>query len=100
MSQERERQLLTPLADSTLATVEHNHHEKIRSALSPFSTQTVHRLQSVVEERVDALLDALVKYARSHRGKPLNVMYPFSAFTYGMHQGTLWNVKEKKELTL
>lgn len=82
-----EEHLLTHLADSTLATVEHNHHEKSRSALSPFSTQTVHRLQSVVEERVDALLDALVKYARSHRGKPLNVMYPFSAFTYGMCLG-------------
>jgi hypothetical protein len=55
-----------------------------RNALNPFfSTQTVHRLQSVVEERADALLDALVKYAKSHQGKPLNVMYPFSAFTYG-----------------
>lgn len=78
--------LLTIPADSKLATVQHNHHEKSRSALSPsFSTQTVHKLQSVVEEQVDALLDALVKYARSHRGKPLNVMYPFSAFTHGMH---------------
>jgi len=68
---------------STLATVDHNHHQMRRNALNPFfSTQTVHRLQSVVEERADALLDALVKYAKSHQGKPLNVMYPFSAFTY------------------
>ena len=72
------------LAESALATIDHNHHKLRRSALNPFfSTQTVRNLQPVIEERVDALLDAFLNYANASNGQPLDVMYPFSAFTNG-----------------
>ncbi|GKT42503.1 N-acetyltryptophan 6-hydroxylase ivoC [Colletotrichum spaethianum] len=67
--------------DNALATVDHEHHKLRRSALNPFfSTQTVRKLQPIIEERVDALLSRLLD--QSQRSKePLDVMYPFSAFT-------------------
>ncbi|KAF7548101.1 hypothetical protein G7046_g8791 [Stylonectria norvegica] len=69
-------------AESTLATIDHNLHRLRRSALNPlFSTQTVRNLQPVIEERVDALLDSFLNYAKVSNGQPLDVMYPFSAFT-------------------
>jgi hypothetical protein len=65
--------------DSALATVDHDHHRLRRAAVAPFfSTQSVRRLQPVIEERVDALLDRL----RGLRGV-VDLMYPFSAFTNG-----------------
>lgn len=71
--------------DNVVATVNYDHHKMLRSALSPFlSTESAHKLQPLVEERVDALLDALVKYVNTNQDKPLNVMYPLMAFTYGM----------------
>lgn len=67
---------------SPLATIDHNLSKLRRSALNPFfSTQTVRNLQPVIEERVDALLDAFQNYAEVSMGQPLDVMYPFSAFT-------------------
>ncbi|PHH84825.1 hypothetical protein CDD83_1325 [Cordyceps sp. RAO-2017] len=67
---------------SALATIDHNHHKLRRGALNPFfSTQSVRNLQPVLEERVNALLDALVKHAKTRRSQPLNIMYPFSAFS-------------------
>ncbi|GJC82728.1 N-acetyltryptophan 6-hydroxylase ivoC [Colletotrichum liriopes] len=67
--------------ESALATINHEHHKLRRSALNPFfSTQTVRKLQPIIEERVDALLSRLLD--QSQRSKePLDVMYPFSAFT-------------------
>lgn len=73
-------------AESNLATTEHNLPKLRRSALNPFfSTQTVRNLQPVIEERVDALLDAFQNYAEVSNGQPLDVMYPFSALTNGTH---------------
>ncbi|KAH6973674.1 cytochrome P450 [Ilyonectria sp. MPI-CAGE-AT-0026] len=67
---------------SALATVDHNLHKLRRSALNPFfSTQSVRKLQPVIEERGDALLDSFRNYARVSNGQPLDVMYPFSAYT-------------------
>ncbi|KAF4504223.1 hypothetical protein G6O67_008399 [Ophiocordyceps sinensis] len=67
---------------SSLATIDHYHHKLRRSALNHFfSTQSVRNLQPVLEERVNALSDALVKYATTRKGEPLNIMYPFSAFS-------------------
>ncbi|POR36854.1 Trichodiene oxygenase [Tolypocladium paradoxum] len=44
-----------------LATIDHNLHKLRRSALNPFfSTQSVRNLQPVLEERVNALLNALM----------------------------------------
>ncbi|KAK1710367.1 cytochrome P450 [Colletotrichum lupini] len=66
---------------SALATVNHDHHKLRRAALNPFfSTQTVRKLQPVIEERVDALLDRLLELSERSK-EPLDVMYPFSAFT-------------------
>ncbi|KYK59874.1 hypothetical protein DCS_01008 [Drechmeria coniospora] len=65
-----------------LATLDHYHHKLRRSALNPFfSTQSVRNLQPVLDERVNALLEALERCATRQRGRPLNVMYPFSAFS-------------------
>lgn len=70
------------LVESALATIDHSQHRLRRSALNPFfSKQTGRNLQPVIEERVDALLDALTNYANASYGQPLDVMYPFSAFT-------------------
>ncbi|KXH65636.1 hypothetical protein CSAL01_06716 [Colletotrichum salicis] len=67
--------------ESALATVNHDHHKLRRAALNPFfSTQTVRKLQPVIEERVDALLDRLLELSQRSK-EPLDVMYPFSAFT-------------------
>lgn len=40
-------------------------------------------LQPVIEERVEALLNAFMNYAEVSHGQPLDVMYPYSAFTNG-----------------
>jgi cytochrome P450 len=68
--------------EGSLAAIDHSLHKLRRSALNPFySTQTVRKLQPVIEERVDALLDAFLNYAEVSNGQPLDVMYPYSAFT-------------------
>ncbi|KAG5982001.1 hypothetical protein E4U55_002435 [Claviceps digitariae] len=68
--------------NSALATIDHDQHKLRRSALNPFfSTQSVRNLQSVIEERVDSLLEALYKFAATRDRQPLDIMYPFSAFT-------------------
>lgn len=55
-----------------------------RAALIPFfSTQSVRNLQPILEERADALLNALVRYGTTRKAEPLNIMYPFSAFSNG-----------------
>ncbi|KAH7176464.1 cytochrome P450 [Dactylonectria macrodidyma] len=70
------------IPESALATTDLNSQKLRRSALSPFfSTQNVRNLQPVIEERVDALLDSFQNYANVSNGQPLDVMYPFSAFT-------------------
>ncbi|KHN98727.1 Cytochrome P450 [Metarhizium album ARSEF 1941] len=67
---------------SALSTIDHDHHRLRRSVLNPFfSTQSVRNLQPVLEERVDALLQAFHKLAATQSGTPINIMYPFSAFT-------------------
>ncbi|KAG6038752.1 hypothetical protein E4U41_003751 [Claviceps citrina] len=68
--------------NSALATIDHDQHKVRRSALNPFfSTQSVRNLQFVIEERVNSLLGALYKYAATQDRRPLDIMYPFSAFT-------------------
>ncbi|GKT62503.1 cytochrome P450 protein [Colletotrichum tofieldiae] len=51
-----------------------------REKFAFYTQQTVRKLQPIIEERVDALLSRLLD--QSQRSKePLDVMYPFSAFT-------------------
>ncbi|KAG6109713.1 hypothetical protein E4U31_006669 [Claviceps sp. LM219 group G6] len=46
-----------------------------------WTKQSVRNLQTVIEERVDSLLEALYKVAASRDRQPLDILYPFSAFT-------------------
>lgn len=73
------------MAESGLATTDRSLPKLRRSALNTLpSAQTMLRTQPVIEERVDALLKAFLNYANLSNGQPLDVMYPFSAFTNGM----------------
>ncbi|KZL86340.1 cytochrome p450 protein [Colletotrichum incanum] len=59
-----------------------------REKFAFYTQQTVRKLQPVIEERVDALLSRLLD--RSRRSKePLDVMYPFSAFTNALLEATI-----------
>ncbi|CAJ2507651.1 Uu.00g088370.m01.CDS01 [Anthostomella pinea] len=67
--------------DSTVATVDHNLHRVRRAAMNPFfSMSAVRKLQPVIEERVDALLERFKQHSRSS-DEPLDLMYPYSAYT-------------------
>ncbi|KAK0615773.1 cytochrome P450 [Bombardia bombarda] len=69
--------------ESSICTTDHEHHKARRAALNPFfSLQTVRALQPVVEERVDTLMARLHEYGKNPGTQPLDMMYPFSAFTY------------------
>ena len=48
-----------------------------------FSAQSVRKLQPVIEERVDALLERLREDGKKAKG-PIDILYPFSAFTSGV----------------
>ena len=67
---------------STLSAIDHDLHKLRRAAINPFfSTQSVRNLQPVIEERVDALLTRLHADGKSPDKKPIDILYPFSAFT-------------------
>jgi len=75
-----------------VSTIDHDHHKLRRAALNPFfSTQSVRSLQPVIEERVDALLNRFYSHSKSS-GEPLDMLYPFAAFTNGMTP--FWNKSE------
>jgi len=71
------------LADGSVeGTIGHDLHKHRRTALDRFfSTQGVRKLQEVIEERIDALLNRLHEHARKSPKQDMDVMYPFSAFT-------------------
>ncbi|ROV89865.1 hypothetical protein VPNG_10245 [Cytospora leucostoma] len=67
--------------DSVFGTVDHELHKIRRTALNPFfSTSKVHKLQSVIEEQVDNLLNRFSAYASTCQG-PLDLVIVFAAFT-------------------
>jgi cytochrome P450 len=67
---------------SIFATVDHEKHKMRRAALNPFfSTQSVRRLQPVVQERVDMLLHRIGEFAKS--GELLMMSWAYAAFTNG-----------------
>ncbi|KAK0656434.1 cytochrome P450 CYP542B3 [Cercophora newfieldiana] len=68
--------------NSVIGTVEHDLHKMRRAALNPFfSQQSVRKLQPVLEERVNALLARLHADGKSASKHPIDILYPFSAFT-------------------
>ncbi|KAJ3497096.1 hypothetical protein NLG97_g2172 [Lecanicillium saksenae] len=67
---------------SGLATLDHDHHRLRRTPLNQFfSTKSVRDLQPVIEERVDQLLGRLRREGRDRPTEPIDIMYPFSAYT-------------------
>ncbi|KAJ9197384.1 hypothetical protein DTO164E3_5817 [Paecilomyces variotii] len=72
------KQFGTP--DAAIGTVEHHVHRMRRAALNPFFSKAgVYRLESVVQEKVDLMLDKLREFRESGKLIPLNAM--FAAFT-------------------
>ena len=66
---------------NALATI--NHDQKLRrAALDPiFSIQSVRNLEPMIEEKANKLVRAFARHAALGDGRPLNVMYPFSAYS-------------------
>ncbi|PYH29500.1 cytochrome P450 [Aspergillus neoniger CBS 115656] len=66
--------------DSTFSTIEHDLHRMRRSALSPFfSKASVRRLQPVIWEKVDKLLERL--HGLRNTGHPVRMDIAYAAFT-------------------
>ena len=64
------------------ATAEHDLHKKRRAALLPFfSMASVRKLQPVIQERVNVLLDRLKGFKNT--GEVLNASCMFAALTNG-----------------
>lgn len=69
--------------DSTFATTSHDLHRLRRAALNPFfSKAQVRKLQPLIVERVDAMLDRLREYKES--GDVISLKLAFAAFTAGI----------------
>ncbi|KAM3436334.1 hypothetical protein NHJ13734_005104 [Beauveria thailandica] len=67
---------------SGLATLDHDHHRIRRAPLNQFfSYKSVRDLQPIIEERVDQLLGRLRDEGQTRPTEPIDVMYPFSAYT-------------------
>lgn len=71
--------------DSALATLDHHHHRLRRGALNQFfSKKNVRDLQPVIEDRVDQVLDRFQQQGNERPTEPIDILYPFSAYTNGM----------------
>jgi len=67
---------------STFATVTHGEHRIRRSALNPFfSIASVRRLQPMIEERLDKLLERFAEFQED--GEPMTVSLAYAAYTNG-----------------
>ncbi|KAL9044266.1 MAG: hypothetical protein Q9214_002580 [Letrouitia sp. 1 TL-2023] len=65
---------------STLSTAAHDLHRSRRAAISPFfSMQNVRKLQPVIQEKVDILVQRFIEKGR--KGEVINVGHAFSALT-------------------
>jgi cytochrome P450 len=64
------------------ATVEHDKHRMRRAALNPFfSKASVRRLQPVIQERLDVMMERFRGFGNS--GEVMTVSLAFAAFTNG-----------------
>lgn len=67
---------------AAFSTVSHETHRMRRAALNPFfSAASVRRLQPVIEERLDRLLDRFTEFQES--GDPMNMSLAYAALTNG-----------------
>lgn len=72
------------IPESTFATVTHEKHRMRRAALSPFfSMASVRRLQPMIEERLDRLLERFVEFQASEEIMAVSLTY--AAFTNGRY---------------
>jgi cytochrome P450 len=70
------------IPESMFATVEHDKHRMRRSALNPFfSKASVRRLQPVIQERLDKLMERFLGFRDS--GDTMTASLAFAAFTNG-----------------
>jgi cytochrome P450 len=68
--------------DSVLAAVHHDLHRMRRATLSPlFSKASVNRLEPVIQDKVDKLVERMYEFRLS--GQPIPVFEMFTAFTNG-----------------
>lgn len=66
--------------ESTVATVSHDLHRTRRAALSPyFSKANVRRLEPVIQETLQNLLDRFIACAKSGATMPMNTVYKAAA---------------------
>jgi len=69
--------------ESVAATCDHDQHRLRRAPLNPFfSKGAVRKLQPIIDERVDALLNRMRGFQAS--GEPINLNYAFAAYTNGL----------------
>ena len=71
------------------STNPHDLHKARRAALSPyFSMQSVRKLQSVIEEKVDLLMGRFKGFGETNDKeggkKPVNLEVAFAAYAYGI----------------
>ena len=70
------------MPQSMFGTNDHDSHRIRRAAVSPFfSKGAVRRLQPIIEERIEALLNRFRGFQSS--GEPMVLDYAFSAYTNG-----------------
>ncbi|KAK3321170.1 cytochrome P450 [Cercophora scortea] len=68
------------IPDSVFTTVDHDVHRMRRAALNPFfSTASVRRLQPVIEERLDRLLERFAEFQET--GETMAVNMAYAAYT-------------------
>lgn len=72
------------LPQSMFGTNDHDSHRIRRAAVNPFfSKGAVRKLQPIVDERIDALLNRIKEFQAS--GQPITLNYAFSAYTNGIY---------------
>lgn len=72
------------LPESMFGTNDHDSHRIRRAAVNPFfSKGAVRKLQPIIDDRIDALLNRFQEFQTSSQPIPLN--YAFSAYTNGMY---------------
>ena len=70
------------IPESMFGTTDHESHRIRRAAVNPFfSKGAVRRLQPIIDERINALLDRFRQFQVS--GAPITLNYAFSAYTNG-----------------
>lgn len=70
------------IPESTFATANHDKHRMRRAALNSFfSTASVRRLQLMIEERLDKLLERVAEFGED--GEPMTISLAYAAFTNG-----------------